>query len=97
MGARGVNLKIKFMFKVGQKVVYIGKNPPNPNIKPPQYNEVVTISSESIIRKGNYSLSEYPLAKSGLPQFFPKRVLRPLDYNFVEEVIKQVEPKEELV
>jgi len=83
-------------FKIGQKVVYIGGCVRSDMRLPKTGNEVVEISEQCPYRSVSYSLSGYERSDDGQPQWFHKDHLRPLDYNFVEEVIKQVQPKEEI-
>lgn len=77
-------------FKVGQEVVCIkeGKwnNKNNINMpKHPYYGCIYTIVL--ILENGYLTFNEFPKAAYNYEEF------RPLDYAFVEEVIKQVQPE----
>lgn len=88
-------------FKVGQKVVCVakvsgiawcgefkGQYSGNNTV----LGEIYTISGFSSI--GSVRLFELPVCPDGFPQAFRPSYFKPLDYEFVEEVIKQVTPKE---
>lgn len=77
------------MFKQGQKVVFVGFETCDYGITPPEIGSIFTISN-SIEFEGNpyvyWEVHECLIA-------FKQKTLRPLDYDFVEEVIAQVSPK----
>lgn len=85
------------MFKIGEKVVYIGGDK-NDIFNRPKQNEIVTIDGIDI--DGDYSCVGYRYSKRGIPQYFNEKELRRIDYEFAENVlsniVKEVK-KEELV
>ncbi len=82
------------MFKVGQKVVFISESIPNFFMSCPAKGEIVTIKSfDYDFDETSIVLVEYEFAPSGLPQCYATKRFRPLDYDFVEEVIEQVKPE----
>jgi len=81
-------------FKIGQKVVYIG-GCSEPMMRCPQIDsEIIEIFKVDEDSGRHFILCGYEKASDGLPQSFWQGHLRALDYNFVEEIIKQVQPKE---
>ena len=84
-------------FKVGQEVVFIGSDNPNPDIIRPKINDIVTIGGYSIFHKGNYYLLGYEKGKYGFSQSFRGQCLKPLDYQFVEEVEKMAKDEPILI
>ena len=81
------------MFKIRQKVVYIGVGEYNGKCILPQTNEIVTISGYAeFVNNGydNYFLKEYPVGKNGVVQSIPSLLLRPLDETFAEGILEQI-------
>ena len=85
------------MFRVGQKVVCIVRNSwinqkQEYNIGPGK-NEIVTIAETVVFENEMFlGFEEYPPSEG-----YDAKKFRPLDYDFVEEVIAQVQPKEEVL
>ncbi len=90
------------MFKIGQKVVFIGEDPhvKDPGCVLPKKGEVITINGQDKI-KGYHGwiLKEYPRSMIGLRQFFLDSELRPLQYagNAANEILEKFQPTEEKV
>lgn len=80
------------MFKIGQKVAYVGVGEYNGKCILPQTYETVTISGYHGFDYGydNYYLKEYPVSKNGVIQHIPSLLLRPLDETFAEEILEQI-------
>ena len=80
------------MFKIGQKVVYIGSgiNQEHPT---PKMGEIVTIHSKCPIYPDNWDITEY-LFTNGIAQSFRQNNFRPLDETFAEGVLERI--KEEI-
>ncbi len=96
------------MFKVGQEVVCIGTFKREAmddalGVVFPEINKTYTIRQLTDGSRGLYLMFEEILNPKVNTMYgvmevrFSAKKFRPLDYDFVEEVIKQVEPKEELV
>lgn len=81
------------MFKSGEKVVYIGGLGKNELCTYPNMNDVVTLKSPCTAFQNAWDVLGYEIAIDGTPQSFPSYVFRKLDYEFVEEVYKQVKPE----
>ena len=83
------------MFEVGEKCVFIGsKLALNTLMTYPPDNSIVTISSYYGVKDGHayYTLQGYEVT-NGNKNYYAEVLLRKLDYDFVEEVIKQVKPE----
>ena len=92
------------MFRIGQRVVCIKHDPINvadgKSYPAPQEGEIVTILNFN--SKGLLYLKEYSKEFETPWGYYDNIVFEPwnfkpleLDYNFVEEVIKQVQPQKE--
>ena len=79
------------MFKIGEKVVFIGKQrePKFNGFKFPQVNEIVTIHSVCNVYK-SFNISEYIRDNNGHLQSFKPDNFRKLDYSFAENLIKRI-------
>ena len=85
-------------FKVGQKVVCIKEDNVctccNSLLRGPKKHDVITI--RCFFSDGGVGFEEYDIFKhNGISHNlgWPIENFRPLDYDFVEEVIKQVKPE----
>tara|TARA_R110000787_G_scaffold229259_4_gene336820 strand:+ start:662 stop:940 length:279 start_codon:yes stop_codon:yes gene_type:complete len=79
------------MFKIGEKVVYVGKQRESKfaGIKRPKVNEIVTIHSFCKVY-GGYDISEYLRDNNGMPQSFMGDNFRKLDYEFADSIIREI-------
>lgn len=78
------------MFKIGDKVVFVGDGETIKDANEPQINEIVIIEGYSVNIKGNYFLIGYRFSKTGRPQSFRSSELRPLDESFATEVLENI-------
>jgi len=97
MGDFLLNLKIKVMFKIGQKVVFVDNDfyKKNPIFNFPQNNTIVTVFSYgSNCRCGcnlpTYVIEEYRYNQHGIEQEFSSDILRPLDESFAEGILENI-------
>jgi len=83
-------------FKVGEKCVFLAS--PDDLHKEvfnyPNNNEIVEIHSICKDFKDSYDIVGYLYSKDGFRQSIHKSNLRKLDYEWVEEVISNIKPKE---
>jgi hypothetical protein len=79
------------MFKIGEKVVFVGGDVVEYGCILPKINEIVTISGHSIDYKFHYRLEEYPMTFDGVPQSFSKKELRKLKDVLDEQSEKMLE------
>lgn len=86
------------MFRVGQKVVFIGcpDGKQDGCIEPPKDSIVLLKHKKDFWFATCWAVDGYELSSDGNPQYFKSNAFRPLDYEFVEEVIKQVKPMEKI-
>jgi len=89
------------MFKIGQKVVFVGLNPNTVEFptRHPSVNEICTISGYGLT-KGFYLLLGYEEFIDGWQYVYDETELRPLDESFAEEVLEMIKEQineEELI
>lgn len=77
------------MFKIGEKVVFVGGHFNDIQCIIPQINEIVTILEYSDLYDGFYRLVEYPECYYGLPQHFSPNELRKLK-NVLNEQSEEI-------
>jgi len=78
-------------FKKGEKVVFIGdKYGKDKMMLFPKINEIVTVNGFSKYSEGNLYISEYLTAKDGINQSFTPCCFRKLDYEFAENLLKEI-------
>lgn len=79
------------MFKIGQKVVFVGLNPNSTNIppNPPKIHEICIISDIDF-HYGDYQLMGYETSEGGDMWMYDETELRPLDESFAEEILEQI-------
>lgn len=85
------------MFKIGEKVVFVGGDDVEYGCILPKINEIVTISGYSIEYEFYYCLEEYPMTFDGAPQYFStkelrkiKDVLDELSQKMLEDILKTI-------
>jgi hypothetical protein len=80
------------MFRIGEKVVYVGKIA-KAVVNQPKQNEIVTIQDFDTCPSGvvHAVIKGYLTAKDGLPQVFKLIHFRKLDHTFAEEVTARIE------
>ena len=84
------------MFKIGEKVVFIGngRKPKFEGFRDPQKNDIVTIHAVCDVNPNCYDISEYLIDNNGIPQSFRYDNFRKLDHSFAENILAKI--KEEV-
>lgn len=79
------------MFKIGEKVVFVGGDIVDDGCILPSLNEIVTISGYCRFDKFYYRVKEYPKAFDGDFQYFSNKELRKLKDVLDEQSEKMLE------
>jgi len=77
------------MFKIGERVVYIG-GCKQPMMSTPEIGEVVVVASVCSVLPSHYDICGYLRAKNGVLQSFHSDHLRKLDTDWAEKVLAEV-------
>ena len=78
-------------FKIGEKVVYVGGFINDKGIViEPKINEIVEVYDFSHNVKGNLYIKGYRISKHLKPQSFQTKNFRKLDYEFAENLLKEI-------